>query len=106
MYHFVVFDSLRLVAQIIGPHIDGDDFEVRCKRLHLMTPRIPEIRKAMYKDDWLSLTEGHVVKLYPVIVSIMMLDVVPYIFQFLLSLSGESAKVILCVSAQNAILSG
>jgi hypothetical protein len=45
------------------------------------------------------------VKSCPVIVGIMMLDAVPYIFQFLLSFSGQSAEIILCVSFQDAILS-
>jgi hypothetical protein len=41
--------------------IDRKDLEVSCERLHLVSPRVPEIREAVDHDDDRAVTDGCIV---------------------------------------------
>ncbi len=65
--HAVVLDALRLVTQIVTALVDGHDTVVRRQCCHLMSPRVPEIRKAVDHDDERSFAHGGVMNFHTVV---------------------------------------
>ncbi len=47
----VIFDSRRLVTQVVAAHVRRDDVITLSQHRQLMPPRIPELRKAVQQYD-------------------------------------------------------
>src|SRR5712692_8583936 len=47
----IIFDSRRLVTQVVAAHVRRDDVIMPSQHRQLMPPRIPKLGKAVKQDD-------------------------------------------------------
>ncbi len=51
MYHRIVLNTFRFIAQVIAAQVERDRLVVGSQRDHLVAPRVPEIRETVDHDD-------------------------------------------------------
>ena len=72
----VVLDAFGFVTQVVAALIDRHHLKAIRQRLHLMTPRVPEVRKAVDHHDERALAERRVVNLHSLRFGVAVFDAV------------------------------